>query len=375
MRPSASAGRIPASSHVRGVGHRDLHRRRERSAGQALAEFALFVPAFLLLLLTGIDCGRVFFSWIEVDNAAREAAAYAAGNPTDSSGISAHALQETDAQHQGGEHALAITSWCSSPSGATIDCSTAGGGSGTGNRVTVSVNEQFSFLTPFIGNFFGGNMTLNGSATAAVFVLQANGGVDPPNSCDPPDSAVFSVATSGLTLTVDASASTPNSGLCAISGYNWDWGDGVNAFPPIAGKQATYTYASAGSYVVLLQVTNQAGSKSTNQTVVISAPLPTPTPMPTPTPSPSPSPTASIVCSMSPSFTYTESGNSGKFNVFGAYTGQPAPNTWAWNYGDGTVASGQDPAQHRYSGNGPYTILLTVQNGPCQASTSQVVTP
>src|ERR1019366_6306056 len=102
-------------------------------------------------------------------------------------------------------------------------------------------------------------------------------------------------------------------------------------------------------------------------TVVISAPSPTPTPTPTATPSPTPSPTASIVCSMSPSFTYTESGNSGKFNVFGAYTGQPAPSTWSWNYGDGSVASGQDPSQYRYSGNGPYTILLTVQNGPCQA--------
>src|SRR5579862_7126974 len=108
MRPSPSAGRLRASALARLRGRHSGDRRRGRSTGQALAEFALFVPAFLLLLLIGIDCGRVFFSWIEVDNAAREAAAYAAGNPADSSGISAHALEETDAQHQGGEHTLVV---------------------------------------------------------------------------------------------------------------------------------------------------------------------------------------------------------------------------------------------------------------------------
>ena len=359
--------RLPSLRRARG--------RIRPAAGQALVEFALIAPAFLLLLLIGIDCGRLFFSWIQVNNAAREAAAYGAGNPTDSTGITAHAVQETNAQSQGGEHTLAVASSCSTPSGSTIACSSAGGGSGAGNRITVSVNEPFSFLTPFIDNFFANNMTLNGSATAAVFVLQPNGGVQPPDSCTAPDTAVFSVVTSGLTVSVDASASTPNSGLCAISGYNWDWGDGVNAFPPITGKQASYTYASAGTYVITLQVTNQAGSLTSSQTVVMPAPSPSPTPTASPSPSPTVSPTPSIVCSMSPSFTYTEAGHSGKFNFFGAYTGQPAPSTWSWNYGDGTVASGQDPPQHGYSGSGPYTVMLTVANGPCQASTSQSVTP
>jgi len=78
---------------------------------------------------------------------------------------------------------------------------------------------------------------------------------------------------------------------------------------------------------------------------------------------------------MTPTFTYTQQGNSGKFNFFGAYTGQPAPASWFWWFGDGGVDFGQAPSQYRYSGSGPYTVTLLVTNGSCQDSTSQTVYP
>jgi Flp pilus assembly protein TadG len=353
-------------------------RRRTRtptSAGQALVEFALLAPAFVFLLLISVDCGRLFFSWVQVSNAAREAAAYASANPTDTTGITAHALQETNGQRQAGEQTLSVRSSCADPGGTTIDCLNAAGGSGTGNQVTVSVSERFSFLTPLVNTFFADNLTMSSSSTAAVFVLHANGGSTQPGACDAPTLASFVTSSSGLTVTVDASASTPNSGVCAISGYNWDWGDGLDAYPPITGKQASYTYVGARTYPITLQVTNQAGTLSTVQTVQMPAPTssapPTPSPVVPPTPSPSPSP----ICNTAPSFTYTEAGNSGRFNFFGAYTGQPAPAIWSWNYGDGTIDSGQAPPEHLYSGAGPYVAMLTVTNGSCQASYSQSVTP
>jgi Flp pilus assembly protein TadG len=53
-----------------------VHRRRER--GQAMLEFALVVPMFLLLMLGLIDFSRLLFTYISVANGAREMARAAA---------------------------------------------------------------------------------------------------------------------------------------------------------------------------------------------------------------------------------------------------------------------------------------------------------
>jgi len=74
-------------------------------------------------------------------------------------------------------------------------------------------------------------------------------------------------------------------------------------------------------------------------------------------------------------FTYTQTGNSTKFNFYGAYTGQPAPASWYWTYGDGDVAFGQAPSRHTYGSASSYLVTLTISNGSCSASTSQTVTP
>jgi hypothetical protein len=55
---------------------------RRKSAGQSLAELALTLPFVLLMVLFGLDFGRVFLGWVALNNAAREAANYAAMNPT-----------------------------------------------------------------------------------------------------------------------------------------------------------------------------------------------------------------------------------------------------------------------------------------------------
>lgn len=49
-------------------------RRRNGEKGQALVEFALLIPIFLILLFAIVDFGMGFYSWITVTNAAREGA-------------------------------------------------------------------------------------------------------------------------------------------------------------------------------------------------------------------------------------------------------------------------------------------------------------
>ncbi|OGO45900.1 MAG: hypothetical protein A2W34_00230 [Chloroflexi bacterium RBG_16_64_32] len=48
--------------------------RQKGERGQALAEFALLIPLFLLLLFSIVDFGMGFYSWITVTNSAREGA-------------------------------------------------------------------------------------------------------------------------------------------------------------------------------------------------------------------------------------------------------------------------------------------------------------
>jgi hypothetical protein len=60
-----------------------LHRfrARRRTRGQSLVEFALILPLLLILLAFGLDLGRVFLGWVNLNNSARVAATYAASNP------------------------------------------------------------------------------------------------------------------------------------------------------------------------------------------------------------------------------------------------------------------------------------------------------
>lgn len=67
-------------------------------------------------------------------------------------------------------------------------------------------------------------------------------------------SASFTTSVSGLTLSVNGSASSDPEG--SISSYIWSFGDGGTA----AGSSAQHTFASAGAYTVTLTVTDNDGA-------------------------------------------------------------------------------------------------------------------
>jgi Flp pilus assembly protein TadG len=351
--------------------------RRVRRRGQAMVEFALVLPIFLLILLIAVDFGRLFYTYVEMNNAAREAAAYGASHPTDQAGMLALAQQETNTQHQSGAGAVSVIAACHDSGGANLACANAPGGNGTGNSITVTVASSFTFLTPFVGDLFGGSLHMAASTTTKVLGLAASGGGSP-GSCSTLPTAAFTATVVGMTVTVDASSSSPTTGLCAISGYAWDMGDGADPWPPIVGMNpGSYTYTVAGTYHIQLVVSNPAGNSSTLQVVNVgtSGPTPSPTPTPTPTPVSTPTPTPAPVCNTAPSFTYNIVGSkSGGYDVtyYGAYTGQPAPVSWVWAFGDGTSGSGPQ-VTHHYAGSAQYNVTLTVTNGTCVKSVTDKV--
>ena len=56
-------------------------RRSTQSKGQSLTELAITLPVVFLMVLFGIDFGRVYLGWVSLNNAVREAANYAALHP------------------------------------------------------------------------------------------------------------------------------------------------------------------------------------------------------------------------------------------------------------------------------------------------------
>jgi PKD repeat protein len=132
--------------------------------------------------------------------------------------------------------------------------------------------------------------------------------------------------------------------------YAWNFGDGASA----SGLTARHAYASPGSYMVALTVTNDAGQTTTaTQTVTVYAP-----------------PSASF--SVSPATTLP--GAAVNFNAGASSDPGGAITGYSWSFGDGATASGPG-ASHAYLRPGTYTVTLTVVGSLGLAtSTSHTVT-
>ena len=348
-----------------------------------MVEFALVLPVLLFLVVIAVDFGRLFFSYIQISNAAREGANYGSGAPTDTVGITTRVNAEKNAQGQAGEGTPVVTTSCADGAGSTIACNLATGGGGAGNTVTVTVHVPFTFVTPLISGFFGGDLDVVNSATATVLGYAPGSGASQPPGCSLPSASFTLIVTSGLTVFANPSGSTPNSGVCNISGYNWDWGDTLTSVGTATGD--SHTYLSPGTYTIVLEVTNQAGANERSDTVTVPLPPPTPTPTTAPTPTPAPTPTGGPSPTPSPTptpaptpincappvanFTWIQSGQANKtYTYTDASTVADAVNCpitdWLWTFTDqgGLQSNAQNPAPVTYQNGGKHPVTLRVTN-------------
>lgn len=148
--------------------------------------------------------------------------------------------------------------------------------------------------------------------------------------------AAASANTSGLSITGDASTSA---GLNLQ--YFWDYGDGNTG----NGVSPNHTYAAAGTYNVLMWVTDTCGSTDTTSlsVTVCSAPV--------------------------PSFTFTVTGMTAQFDA----SSSVGATSYYWTFGNGNNATGVT-ASETYGSNATYTVTLYAINA-CgdTVSTSQLV--
>jgi hypothetical protein len=280
---------------------------------------------------------------------------------------------------------------CSTPAGTSIACNAAAGAGGAGNILTVTVTQRFSFITPLVTQFFGGNLMVSADASTAVLVSAVGGGTGGPGSCGAPTNATFTLFASGMDIIADPAGSQPDTGVCTISGYNWDFGDGVTDVG--SSIPTSHTYASPGTYVVTLEVTNQGGALTAIRTITVPfvAPTPTPSPTPTATPtgSPGPTPTATPTASPTPTATpctaptasFTWASGSPRRNVtFTDTSTAPAAcpiTTWLWEFEDttpSTFTNAQNPFHAFPGNNGSWTVRLTVTSSAGSVTIVRTVT-
>jgi len=153
----------------------------------------------------------------------------------------------------------------------------------------------------------------------------------------------------GLTLEVDASASTSNH---PITGYHWDFGDGSQL---VDGAVMSHTYASAGSYTVALTLTTASASNTSSLDIVVSDGSNTP-------------PEVTIDCRNVNS--YGDNFEVG-YNVTIPMVHCSAQATdadgdlltYSWDAGDGSTPIQATSLQHAYVETGETTITLSVSDG------------
>lgn len=307
---------------------------RTRSRGQSLLEFALIVPALMLLLMFAIDFGRVYLGWVNLQNMTRIAANFASSNadgfsPVDPAVQSRYrALVANDAK--------AIN--CTPPN--PIPDPVFASGTDIGDLVLVHIDCRFRVITPVISSILGGDVLVSAESsfpikTGIVGTVPGGGGGTPVAA--PVASFVGSPQSGYKPLLVqftDTSTNFPTS-------WVWSFGDGGTSFV----QNPTHTYTTAGTYTVRLTASNTGGVDARTQSAyIVVADPPTAGPIPEFDGTPR---SGQVPPSVTVTFTDRSSGS---------------PTSWLWTFGDGQTSTLFNPT-HTYSSAGTYDVSLRVSDG------------
>ena len=325
-------------------------RTRERSRGQSIVEFALLFPVVMLILMVGLDFGRIYLGWINLNNTARIAANFAATNAIAMSGSGpSHANAVTRYRQLIANDAQAIN--CTLNPNPVPDPSANlavlyPGGTDVGQTAHVGIVCDFAVITPVISTILG--TTVQVSAAADFPIRQgiiAGGGGGPPAV-----NALFNASplTGDAPLTVtftDLSTGSPTT-------YAWDFqGDGIVDSTSPSGN--TFTYTIPGTYTVRLTVSNGLSTDSETHVISVTAP---------------PGPIADFdatpltgTAPLSVNFTNNSTGSN--------------PLTYLWDFGDGTTSTAKNPPNETYAaGNWTVTLVVTDSAGLVSAPASRLIT-
>lgn len=136
--------------------------------GQSLTEFAVVLPVLLLLLLFGIDFGRVFLGWITLNNIAREAANFAGENPTAWNSANPDTAAQAEYARLIGADAQPIDCTVQNPLPTPSFPNGPDGVNEIGQPVRVTISCGFKLITPIMGALVGGTLPVTASAAFPI---------------------------------------------------------------------------------------------------------------------------------------------------------------------------------------------------------------
>ena len=191
--------------------------------GQSLAEFTLILPLLLLLLVVGVDFGRIFLGWVELNNVVREAANFAANNPTAWNSVNPDPNAQAQYQSLVANDAATINCQLPTPSPAPTPSFPNGpdGQNAIGDPVSVSITCRFSVITPIVSSIVGGTVPVTASAAFPI----TNGpilGLNVANPNPTPTPTPAPTPTPGPTPTPTPGATptpSPTPAMCTVGNY------------------------------------------------------------------------------------------------------------------------------------------------------------
>ncbi len=130
---------------------------RNGEDGQAMVEFALILPIFLLILCGIIDFGWLFYNQLSLNNACREGARYAVVNTADNADTSAII-----------NHIENTTTTVFANDGIDISVSYSSPADPTAGDITVSMKADISFFTPVLSTVLGKEKTITSTVIMKV---------------------------------------------------------------------------------------------------------------------------------------------------------------------------------------------------------------
>jgi hypothetical protein len=135
---------------------------RSRHNGQSLVEFALIIPAFLLITVMVFDLGRAVYYSSTIHNAAREAARYGIVHPDDITGMEDRAIS----------YAIGLGLDDSNFNPAPTIINPTNRSDLPTPSVHIYISYDFIPATPLVSRFIsGGAITLKGEATMKLEAL------------------------------------------------------------------------------------------------------------------------------------------------------------------------------------------------------------
>jgi hypothetical protein len=224
-----------------------------------LVEFAIIVPVLMLILLMGLDLGRVFFGWVGLTNASRIGASFAAAHPA-AWGSPGSATERDSYEQQILADADALN--CSLPG--TLPVPTFSSGTELGDTAEVTLSCTFTLITPVVAALLGNTITITADS---VFPIRAGlAGTIPVATPAPPTPTPAPTPTPGPSETP---APTPQQ--CQIPSFVGARANTAQAIWNAAGFSTTVTVTRPpnGNYTITNQAPGVGGQWANCDTTTI----------------------------------------------------------------------------------------------------------